>query len=277
MNLPNQADGLLTDKAKIVSVASGKGGVGKTLIAVNFSIALGQRGYRVLLFDVDVGFANAEILMGTVPRFTIKDFLRGRVALEDAIFKTPYEVDLISTGMDVEDIVAFNLQAKGNVYNDFQRIAGKYEYVVFDFPPGFKENLEEFYVQSDHLLLVTTPEPTSLVNAYTFVKIMSVKGLDSESFHLVLNMVRDMRDGRKIADKFIAVVEKFTGIVISSAHLIKYDQSVKESVVHQIPFVVHRKNSQPSFAVHGIVDTITKKPVERRMSFLDRLRMIFGG
>ncbi len=266
-----------TEDTKIISVASGKGGVGKTVISVNLAIVLAQRNHRVLLFDVDVGFANAEILMGIVPKYTVKDFLRGRVTLEETIFRTPFSVDLISTGMDVEDIVTFNLQRKNDLYNEFRRIAGKYEYVIFDFPPGFKENLDEFYAQSDHLVLVTTTEPTSLVNAYTFVKIMSIKGLDSESFHLVLNMIRDMKEGRKIADKFISVVEKFTGVLISSAHLMKYDQTVKESVLYQTPFVMSKRNTQPSFAIQGIADTITKKISQRRVSFLERLKMIFGG
>ncbi|AEH50787.1 MinD/ParA family protein [Pseudothermotoga thermarum] len=265
------------DGTKIISVTSGKGGVGKTVIAVNLAIVLAQRGHSVLLFDADVGFANAEILMGIVPKYTIKDFLRGKISLEETIFRTPFQVDLISSGMDVEDIITFNLQTKSDLYNEFQRIVSRYEYIVFDFPPGFNEKLEEFYVQSDHLVLVTTTEPTSLVNAYTFLKIMTIKGLDPESFHLVVNMVKDMRDGRRIADKFIAVVEKFTGVLITSAHVVKNDSTVKESVTHQVPFVVSKANSQPVFAIHGIADTITKKAVQRKLSFFDRLRMIFGG
>ncbi|ABV33187.1 MULTISPECIES: AAA family ATPase [Pseudothermotoga] len=272
----NQAEGLLKSQPRIVSVASGKGGVGKTIVAVNLAIVLAQRGMRVLLFDADAGFANAEILMGITPKNTIKDFLQRKISLDKVIFQTPYDVDLISTGMDVEDLIAFNLEDKTELYNDLYRISAEYDYIVFDFPPGFNEELERFYAGSDHLVMVTASEPTSLVNAYTFVKLMTIKGVDPDGFHVVMNMVKDMRDGRKIMDRFISVITRFTGIPITSTHLIRYDMLVKDSVNRQIPFVTNRKTAQPSLAIYGIADMITKRQTVKKLSFFDKIRAFFG-
>lgn len=272
----NQAEGLLKNQPKVVSVASGKGGVGKTIIAVNLAIALAQRGEKVLLFDADAGFANAEILMGVTPKNTLKDFLQKRASLEKIIFQTPYQVDLISTGMDVDDLITFNLQDKSDLYHHLQRVASNYQFVLFDFPPGFNEELERFYASSDHLIMITASEPTSLVNAYTFVKLMTVKGVDPDGFHIVMNMVKDMREGRKVMERFVSVITRFVGIPITSTHLIRYEPLVKDSVNKQTPFVTIKKMSQPALAIYGIADVVTKKQVVKKLSFIDKVKALFG-
>jgi len=274
--LPNQAEGLFSSQAKIVSVASGKGGVGKTVVAVNLSIALQERGYRILLFDTDAGFANAEILMGITPKMTLKDFLKRKASIEDVIFRTPYGVDLISTGMDVDDLITFNIEDKGKVLNELRRLGEMYDYIVFDFPPGFNEQLERFYMSSDHVLVLTATEPTALVNAYTFVKILVLKGLEPVSFHVVMNMVKDMKEGRKILEKFSSVVNKFIGVSFDSTHLVRFDPLVRDSVTRQIPLVILRKTSQPSLAIHGIADKITNRTVVKRLSFIERVKLLLG-
>lgn len=274
--MPNQAEGLFSSQAKIVSVASGKGGVGKTVVAVNLSIALQERGYRILLFDTDAGFANAEILMGITPKMTLKDFLKKKASIEDVIFRTPYGVDLISTGMDVDDLITFNIEDKGKVLNELRRLGEMYDYIVFDFPPGFNEQLERFYMSSDHVLVLTATEPTALVNAYTFVKILVLKGLEPVSFHVVMNMVKDMKEGRKILEKFSSVVNKFIGVSFDSTHLVRFDPLVRDSVTRQIPLVILRKTSQPSLAIHGIADKITNRTVVKRLSFIERVKLLLG-
>jgi len=257
-------------------VASGKGGVGKTVVAVNLSIALQERGYRILLFDTDAGFANAEILMGITPKMTLKDFLKRKASIEDVIFRTPYGVDLISTGMDVDDLITFNIEDKGKVLNELRRLGEMYDYIVFDFPPGFNEQLERFYMSSDHVLVLTATEPTALVNAYTFVKILVLKGLEPVSFHVVMNMVKDMKEGRKILEKFSSVVNKFIGVSFDSTHLVRFDPLVRDSVTRQIPLVILRKTSQPSLAIHGIADKITNRTVVKRLSFIERVKLLLG-
>lgn len=274
--MPNQAEGLYNSGARIISVASGKGGVGKTVVAVNLSIVLQERGHRVLLFDADAGFANAEILMGVTPKLTLKDFLKKKVDMNDVIFKTPYGVELISSGMDVDDLITFNVEDKGRVMNELRRIGENYDYIIFDFPPGFNEQLERFYLNSDHVLVLTAAEPTALVNAYTFVKILVLKGLEPGTFHVVMNMVRDLREGRKAIEKFSSVVNKFIGVSFDSTHVMKFEPVVKESVARQIPFVIFRKTCQPSLAIHGIADKITNKIVAKRLSFVERIKILFG-
>ena len=186
-----QAEGL-KKKPKIINVVSGKGGVGKSVIAVNLSIALKNMKKNVLLFDADVGFGSAEILLGITSKKTLKDYFQKEEKLEEIVVKTQHNIDLLSSGIDVEDLVYFNVGDRERLFKDFTRLLNVYDYIVLDFPPGYNEGLESFYESSDYLIVVTTPEPTSLINCYTFLKIMVIKGVEPEEIHLVFNMVKDM-------------------------------------------------------------------------------------
>lgn len=274
--MQNQAEGLTRGSPNVISTASGKGGVGKTIAAVNLSVILAKRSYKVLLFDVDAGFANAEILLGITPTRTLKDFFQRKEPLESIICKTRYGVDLISSGMDVDDLIMFNIEDKTNLYNHLQRISSSYDYIVFDFPPGFKENIERFYGSSDHLVLLTASEPTSLINAYTFVKVMAVKGIDPEGLHIVMNMITNMKEGRRILDRFVSVINRFVGTQVSSTHLMRYDNTVKKSVDKQKPFAASDHLIQPTLSLHRLADEITKSHSTPKMSFIDKIRSLFG-
>ncbi len=267
--MPDQAIGL--KEPKVINVVSGKGGVGKSVLAVNLSVVLADRGKKVLLFDADIGFGSVEILLGTTSKRTLKDYFRKEIPLDEIVMKTDYGIDVLSSGLDVEDLVYFNIGDKAQLYRDFIRIMGKYDYIVLDFPPGYNENLESFYEASDFLIVVTTPEPTSLINTYTFIKVMTVKGVEPREIHLVMNMVKDLKEGRKVLDKLIGVIERFVGISVTTTHIIRQDSIVKKSVSQQKPFVVFKKTAQPSLAVYRISNMILREKKKVKASFFEKL------
>ena len=273
--MPDQAQGLMKEP-KIINVVSGKGGVGKSVIAVNLSIVLGERGKKVLLFDSDIGFGSVEILLGSNSKKTLKDYFRKSASLEEIVLKTDYGIDMLSSGLDVEDLVYFNVGDKTQLYRDFVNVMGRYDYVVLDFPPGYNENLENFYEASDFLIVITTPEPTSLINTYTFVKVMVVKGVDPKEIHIVMNMVRDLKEGRRTLDKLVGVIERFIGVSITATHIVRMDQIVKKSVFHQKPFVRLKKTAQPSLAVHRIASMILREEGKEKVSFFERIKAFLG-
>ena len=267
----------LKGEPKLISFVSGKGGVGKSVLAVNMSIVMKEKGKRILIFDADVGFGSVEILLGLTSKKTLKDFFQKRIPLEEVITSTPYGVDLLSSGLDVEDLVYFNVGDRMEFYRSFTSLLSRYDYVIIDFPPGYNENLETFYESSDYLIVVTTDEPTSMINTYTFVKVMAVKGVDPKEIHVVMNMIKDMRQGRKKLEKLVAVIERFIGTSITATHAIKFDNYVRKSVETQKPFVIMRKTLQPSLAVYRIANIITKSVGERKkMSFFDRIKAFLG-
>ncbi len=267
-----QAEGL-KQEPKIISVVSGKGGVGKSLIAVNLSIAMNKLGKKVLLYDIDIGFGSVEILLGSSAKLTMKDYFQNKTSLDNIIMKTKYDIDIISGGLDVEDLVYFNIGNKDSLFKDFSRVMSKYDFIILDFPPGYNENLENFYESSDFMVLITTSEPTSLINAYTFLKMMAVKGIDPDELHVVLNMARDMKDARKCMERFIGVIERFIGMSPSATHIMRFDNSVRKSVENQKPFVVEKKTSQPSLVIYRLANLITKeRKIKEKKTFLDKLK-----
>ncbi len=272
----DQAEGLKKD-AKLISIVSGKGGVGKSLVAVNLSIAVAKTGKKVLLFDADIGFGNAEVLLGITTKKTLKDYFQKSASLDEIIITTEYGVDLLSSGLDVEDLVYFNIGDRERLFKDFTRVINKYDYIIMDFPPGYNENLENFYSASDYLVVVTTPEPTSLINCYTFLKITMIKGIEPDEIHLLLNMVKDMKEGRKILERFLGVIERFIGISITATHVMKEDVNVKKSVEQQEPFIVKKQSMQPSLVMFRVANFITQtKPKVQKSSFIERLKKFLG-
>ncbi|MCD6450155.1 MAG: AAA family ATPase [Thermotogaceae bacterium] len=267
-----QADGL-KQEPKIISIVSGKGGVGKSIMAVNLSIAINKLGKKVLLYDVDVGFGSVEILLGTSAKLTIKDYFQNKIGLDEIVTNTKYGIDVISGGLDVEDLVYFNAGNRDSLFRDFSRIMNRYDYIVLDFPPGYNENLENFYEASDFMVLITTSEPTSLINAYTFLKMMALKGIDPDELHVVLNMARDMKDARKFMERFIGVIERFIGMSPSATHIMRFDNLVRKSVESQKPFVFEERTLQPSLVIYRIANIITKEhELIKRRTFLDKLK-----
>jgi flagellar biosynthesis protein FlhG len=273
--MPDQAEHLRKTEPNIISVLSGKGGVGKSVIAVNLSLALKEKGLRVLLFDADVGFGSVEILLGFMAPKTLKDFFKSNVRIEDIVFETKYGVDVLSSGIDIEDLILFNLSDRRRFFDEFARLLKRYDYLVIDFPPGYNENLDEFYIQSDFLILVTTPEPTSIINTYTLIKLLSVKGITPEEIFLVMSMARNMKEGRMAADRLKRVVEKFVGFTIKNYFVIKEDQVVQKSVSSQEPFVQSHSHSQPSLAIYGLREKILREPVQKK-GFLSKIRQMLG-
>ncbi len=272
----DQAEGLKKD-AKLISIVSGKGGVGKSLVAVNLSIAVAKTGKKVLLFDADIGFGNAEVLLGITTKKTLKDYFQKSASLDEIIITTEYGVDLLSSGLDVEDLVYFNIGDRERLFKDFTRVINKYDYIIMDFPPGYNENLENFYSASDYLVVVTTPEPTSLINCYTFLKMTMIKGIEPDEIHLLLNMVKDMREGRRILERFLGVIERFIGISITATHVMKEDVNVKKSVEQQEPFIVKKQSIQPSLVMFRVANFITQtKPKVQKSSFIERLKKFLG-
>lgn len=267
---------IIQENVKIIVCSGGKGGVGKSVVSVNLSLALAHLGKKVLLFDADVGFANDELLLGVSAPRTLKDYLKGKLELEDVLVPTSYGVWLLSGGMDVEDIVTFNIESKHRLIGDFLRIISKMDYVIMDTPAGYHENLHNFFDAADHLISITTPEATSLMNTYTFLKYLVLNGFEPR-FHLVVNMVKNIEEGRKTAEKLKQVMKRFLNVDLDGMYIMKYDNEVKKSVILQKPFILSSKKGQPYFAMMKMASelaNISLKP--RKLPFIERIMKLFG-
>lgn len=261
---------------KIIMITSGKGGVGKSFIAANLSVFLAKKDKNVLLFDADVGFANGEILLGVTPRNTLKDYLLGKKDLKDIVYPTKYGVWLLSGGTDVKDIIAFRGNRKDTFLGDFMRLVENMDYIIIDTGIGYMDDLRGLYEAVDLLILVITQEPTSLMNTYTLAKLLALRGIIPE-MHIIMNMVKNVSGARKTLEKFSMVLERFAGIEVSEQYIMKFDNSVRDSIIKQIPLIELSKRSQPSLCMYRLGESILNiETGKRNMGFIDRMRSLFG-
>jgi len=244
--------------SQVVAVISGKGGVGKTLIATNMASALADTGRKVLVLDADIGFTNADILLSAFPKFSIKDFVNRACSIDDLVTHTNYGVDLVSLGGDVSDALAVSDLVLKDFTTHFLKLLDNYEIVVMDMPPGFSEAYMPFLALADDFIIMSTVEPTSIVNTYTIVKLLSIKGIGGESIHLVANMVQDVKEATKLMSRFSEVVERFVNNRVSSVTIIKDHPLVERSIHDRELFVKKYRNIQPSFSVTRLVSILLK-------------------
>ncbi|QTA37839.1 AAA family ATPase [Thermosipho ferrireducens] len=270
--MQNQAKNLV-NFGEVILIGSGKGGVGKTLISVNLSVVLNKMGYRVLIFDLDVGFTNSDVLLNLHPEHTMNDLIKGSCNTFDVITPTGYGPDLVSMGSNIESIINFNENSVKEFYTHFINIAKNYDYIIIDLPPGYSEVYAPFFTIASHTLVMTTIHPTSLVNSYTFVKVLIMKGILSNNIHLVGNMIENVQDSTRTLEQFSRVLEKFTGEKLGSLTIIKKHHNVEKSIYLREPFVIKFENIQPSYAVHRIASILTKTPIqkEKTKNILERI------
>lgn len=250
-------------RSDIVAVISGKGGVGKTLVATNLAAVVAENGKKVLLLDTDVGFTNADILLGVYPKHSIKDFVNHKCDVQELITPTSYGVDLISLGGDVSDLLAMNEFVIKDFATSFLKLLENYDIVFMDMPPGFSNSYMPFLALVDKFIVLTTPEPTSVVNTYTMVKLLSIKGIKGEDIHIVANMVLNIKEATSLMERFSEVVEKFIGNKVSSVTMIKEHPLVVKSILDRQLFALRYRSIQPSFSIMRIASYLLKGEVKK--------------
>ncbi len=275
--MQNQASSL--KNGQIIAVISGKGGVGKTILATNLSAVFLEYGRKTLLLDADVGFTNADILLGSQPKYTLKDFVNRKCSIDDLINKTKYGIDFVSLGGDVGDIITANEIVLRDFAVNFLKLLDNYDIVIMDMPPGFSEFYMPFLSLVQDFVVLTTIEPTSVVNTYTIIKLLTVKGVTGENIHVVANMVQDVKDATRLLERFIEVMEKFINSKVSSVTIIKDHPLVLKSVYDRELFVKKYRNIQPTFSVIRIASNILKlsQNTRQRENLFDKFIKLFRG
>ncbi|MFN3692430.1 MAG: P-loop NTPase [Fervidobacterium sp.] len=242
----------------IVAVISGKGGVGKTLLATNLSALLAEQGKKTLLLDADIGFTNADILLSAYPKYSIKDFVNHKCSIDELVLNTPYGVDLISLGGDVPDLLSANELVLKEFVTHFLKLLDDYDFVIIDMPPGFSEYHMPFLALVQDFVILTTIEPTAIVNTYTIIKLLSIKGVSGENIHIVANMVSDVKEATKLMERFISVVEKFLNNKLSSVTIMKDHPLITKSIYEREIFIKRYKNIQPYFSIMRVASNLIK-------------------
>lgn len=243
-----------TQGVKIYSIVSGKGGVGKTNFAVNLAIKLQQMGKRVLILDADIGFSNANIILGVETRLNLFHLINGDAILEDIIVKGAEGVDLISGGTDLFFLEGLNYSKQQEVIDSLGLI-GEYDILIIDNGAGISKQTITFTSFAHEVILVTTPEPTAITDAYSFLKGISIYKA-KDKVKVVVNQIPEKSYGDDAFNKLSNTAREFLDLELENIGYIFNDSRVTKAVMEQIPMVIRYPNALASRNITEISNNI---------------------
>ena len=222
-------------KAKIITITSGKGGVGKSNFVVNMGITLHKKGKKVLIFDADIGMGNDDVLMGVLPRYNVFDLLEGK-DINEVVVEGPYGINLLPGGSGINYIE--NLEEKERLaFIEKLTSLDEYDYIFIDTGAGINKNVLAFIACSEETIVITTPEPTSLTDAYSLIKATDHFKL-TDTANVIVNRAFSIKDGEETYNKLKRAVDKFLTIKINYLGSISEDRKLVEGVRAQVPFTI---------------------------------------
>lgn len=255
-------DDQIAGNTRLIAVASGKGGVGKSNIVLNLALTLADRGSRIAIIDGDLGFSNLDILLGLRPQYSLQDVLDNRIELADALTEGPRGIWFVSGGGGetlMEDQSNWQLR---RLVEQLAEISGRFDRVYIDFGAGFGRHTAELMGLCDELLLVTTPEPTALADAYALLKLVLQAG-GAPRTRLLVNRVATVSAGMDASRKLQLIVRQFLRLDMDLLGYVLEDAAVQRAVARQQPFVLSEPQSLATRCVAQIAkNALCDQPME---------------
>ena len=247
-----------TKRTRIVTVTSGKGGVGKTNFAINLAISLSDLGYKTILLDADMGLANVDVVLGLVPRYNLYHVIRHEIPLNDILMPGPRGIQIIPGGAGIFQLANLKEYEIKDVILQLGRLEGQSDFLIIDTGAGIAENVLSFAVMADDIIVLTTPEPTSLTDANGIIK--SAAAMEARGkYHSVVNRVFSESQGVVAAQKLKTVCEKFLGVEIEMIGFVSEDRAVRSAVMNQEALVVYAPASDASKNIRQIASSLCEK------------------
>lgn len=238
-------------QTKIITVTSGKGGVGKSSVVINLAISLKRRGRKVLVIDTDFGFSNIDVMLGVKTKYDLMSVVSHNKDIREIIEVGHEGVQFISGGSGVYELTKLSEQEVMNVVDSIKGLENIADTIIFDTGAGVSDNILRLITASDETILVTTPEPTAIVDAYALVKIISEEGI-SPNLSLVVNQADSPKDAQMASEGLTKIVKKNFDIDINKLGFITRDISMHRAVTRQIPVLV----SYPKSIASVNIDTL---------------------
>ncbi len=242
-------------KPLAISILSGKGGVGKSNIALNLAYALNELGNRILLVDGDLGLANLDIMLGITPNKSIEDIIKQDLDPKDLFINLEKDFDFLPAASGIPEVVDWDLDIKRMIMERLNGALKDYNYTIFDLGAGIQDSVIMFSSMTPLRCIVITNEPTSLTDAYAVIKVLHMQK-EVKHFFIIVNMVKNQKEGMVAFERLKKVCEKFLNLKINLLGIIEEDKEVVNSIRYQTPLLKRAPNSKASLLIKEIGEKI---------------------
>lgn len=256
--------------ARVITVTSGKGGVGKSNVSINLAVQLRKMGQRVIIFDADFGLANIEVMFGAVPKHNLGDLVYQGRNIKEIITMGPMNIGFISGGSGIAGLSNLGRDYINYLIQNLAELDMLADVIIIDTGAGISDAVVEFLVASGEVLLVTTPEPTSITDSYSLLKSLNRHprfNREMTKIKVITNKVSNAEEGKLLFTKLNAVVSRYLKIPISFVGVIPDDPQLVKAVMQQTPISIANPNAKSSIAFKDLAVTLmngSKDPIFRK-------------
>jgi flagellar biosynthesis protein FlhG len=274
------ADNLLragkSKKTRIITVASGKGGVGKTNLSVNLALAYARIGKRVVVMDADLGLANVNVILKIIPKWNLYHVIRKQKTMLEILVETEYGIGIVAGASGFSKIANLSDDERTNFIEELNTLSSA-DIIIIDTSAGVSSNVLDFVAAADDAIIITTPEPTAITDAYGIVKIIAteIENLDM-GLKLVVNRVHSAPEAKNVADRMIAIVGQFLNIKLEYLGFVYDDAAVSQAVHKQRPFMVDSPRSKAAQCIQHIVGRMEKTELRDGGGFGNMFKRFLG-
>lgn len=263
-------------KTRIITVTSGKGGVGKTNVATNMGIAYAQMGKKVIVIDADLGMANVNVMMNLIPQYNLYHVMRKQKRMSEIILDTDYGIKLIAGASGFSKIANMDEEERNAFISELYSLSDT-DIIIIDTSAGVSKNVLGFVAAADEVVIVTTPEPTSITDAYGIIKIIATE-VDNLNINLkmIVNRVNSAVEGKRVAERMIQIAGQFLNLKVEYLGFIYDDPQVSQAVLKQRPFIIVDPKSKASVCLKHIVSRIEKTEFLETEGFGRFIRKLFA-
>jgi len=246
-----------TPTVRVIAVASGKGGVGKTNVTANLAVTLARRGMRVWVLDADVGLGNLDLVYGVRPQHTIEAVLRGERRLAEVVADGPAGVRLVPAASGATELTALTPAQQLHILDEVDALEGELDVLLIDVAAGISSNVLYFAAAATETLIVTTPDPTAVADAYALVKVLATRW-ERRTFPVLVNMAAGAADAEATFARLAAVARRFLSVRLEYAGWMPYDDAVPRAVRAQTPLVLAAPGSPAAHAIAALADRLSQ-------------------
>jgi flagellar biosynthesis protein FlhG len=266
---------------RVIAVTSGKGGVGKTNLAVNLGLVMARKGRRVLVFDADMGLANVDVLLGLIPQHTLVHLLYGQKTLREIVIDGPEGLKIVASGSGgVQELANLNDAQRTKFLQALEGLQDEADVILVDTGAGLSRNVLAFAMAAQEVVLVTTPEPTALMDAYGVVKVLNMEKKDPV-IRVVVNMAASQAEADEAGRKLVVLSKKFLDVDLEYMGFVPRDMSMVRAVREQKPVCLGTTATPAAASISRIADLIlsgsSRGEGGNLSHFFKRVTELFGG